>query len=83
VGPGPAAVAIVRLTLDSVADHQLINLPADTFTRVLCVVAHPDDMEYGASSAVAAWTAAGVDVHYLLLTRGGAGIDTMHPAQTA
>ena len=74
---------MVRPTLDSVADHQLINLPADTFTRVLCVVAHPDDMEYGASSAVAAWTAAGVDVHYLLLTRGGAGIDTMHPAQTA
>jgi LmbE family N-acetylglucosaminyl deacetylase len=74
---------MVRPTLDSVADHQLISLPADTFTRVLCVVAHPDDMEYGASSAVAAWTAAGVDVHYLLLTRGGAGIDTMHPAQTA
>jgi LmbE family N-acetylglucosaminyl deacetylase len=66
-----------------VAQGKLINLPADTFTRVLCVVAHPDDMEYGASAAVAAWTAAGVDVHYLLLTRGGAGIDTMPPAQTA
>ena len=25
--------------------------------RVLCVVAHPDDMEYGTSAAVAAWTA--------------------------
>jgi LmbE family N-acetylglucosaminyl deacetylase len=29
----------------------------DDFHRVLCVVAHPDDVEYGASSAVAAWTA--------------------------
>jgi hypothetical protein len=31
------------------AGHQLTNLPADTFTRVLCVVAHPDDLEYGAT----------------------------------
>jgi LmbE family N-acetylglucosaminyl deacetylase len=69
--------------LASVADHKLIELAADTFRRVLCVVAHPDDMEYGASAAVAAWTAAGVEVHYLLLTRGEAGIDTMPPAQTA
>jgi hypothetical protein len=28
----------------------------DDFSRVLCVVAHPDDVEYGTSSAVAAWT---------------------------
>ena len=27
--------------------------PDDAFTRVLCVVAHPDDVEYGTSSAVA------------------------------
>ena len=32
----------------------------DAFRRVLCVVAHPDDVEYGVSSAVAAWTARGV-----------------------
>jgi LmbE family N-acetylglucosaminyl deacetylase len=31
--------------------------PDDAFARVLCVVAHPDDVEYGTSSAVAAWTA--------------------------
>src|SRR5438309_118178 len=40
----------------------------DAFRRVLCVVAHPDDVEYGISSAVASWTARGVDVAYLLLT---------------
>lgn len=57
--------------------------PEDAFARVLCVVAHPDDVEYGTSSAVAAWTARGVDVAYLLLTRGEAGIDTMPPEQTA
>lgn len=49
-------------------------LPEDGVRRVLCIVAHPDDMEYGASAAVAAWTAAGVEVSYLLLTRGEAGM---------
>lgn len=52
-------------------------LPAlDTsgWERVLCVVAHPDDMEYGASAAVSAWTRAGIEVSYLLLTSGEAGM---------
>ncbi|PMC75436.1 PIG-L deacetylase family protein [Brachybacterium sp. UMB0905] len=49
-------------------------LPEDGVQRVLCVVAHPDDMEYGASAAVAAWSDAGVEVTYLLATRGEAGM---------
>ena len=50
--------------------------PLDTSTlqRVLVVVAHPDDAEYGTSAAVATWTAAGVEVAYLLLTAGEAGM---------
>ncbi len=55
----------------------------DDFGRVLCVVAHPDDVEYGTSSAVAAWTARGVEVSYLLLTRGEAGMDSRPPKETA
>ena len=57
--------------------------PAGAFRRVLCVVAHPDDVEYGTSSAVAAWTAGGVEVAYLLLTRGEAGMDASPPERTA
>ena len=49
-------------------------LPEESFQRVLCVVAHPDDMEYGTSAAVARWTARGIEVGYLLLTRGEAGM---------
>ncbi len=56
--------------------------PDDAFRRVLCVVAHPDDVEYGVSSAVAAWTARGVEVAYLLLTRGEAGMDGSPPERT-
>src|SRR5689334_23944659 len=57
--------------------------PDDAFRRVLCVVAHPDDVEYGISSAVASWTARGIDVAYLLLTRGEAGMDSSPPERTA
>ncbi len=55
----------------------------DDFSSVLCVVAHPDDIEYGTAAAVAKWTAAGKTVTYFLLTRGEAGIDTMHPDEAA
>jgi LmbE family N-acetylglucosaminyl deacetylase len=55
----------------------------EEFDRVLCVVAHPDDVEYGTSAAVATWTARGVEVAYLMLTRGEAGIDGMDPERTA
>jgi LmbE family N-acetylglucosaminyl deacetylase len=46
---------------------------------VLAVVAHPDDLEYGAAAAVATWTRGGVPVTYLLVTRGEAGIDGLPP----
>lgn len=52
------------------------RLPDDDFTRVLAVVAHPDDMEYGASAAVHHWTSRGVEVAYLLLTSGEAGMQS-------
>lgn len=65
------------------ADDLLPTLPDDGFERVLCVVAHPDDVEYGTSCAVAAWTARGVEVAYLLLTRGQAGMDALPPAETS
>jgi LmbE family N-acetylglucosaminyl deacetylase len=61
----------------------IVPFPDEAFRRVLCVVAHPDDVEYGASSAIAAWTARGVEVAYLLLTRGEAGMDGSPPQQTA
>lgn len=61
----------------------VLSFPADAFQRVLCVVAHPDDVEYGTSSAVAAWTSQGVEVAYLLLTRGEAGMDASPPDRTA
>ncbi|MEY9777666.1 PIG-L deacetylase family protein [Arthrobacter sp. MW3 TE3886] len=41
--------------------------------RVLCFTAHPDDIDFGAAGTVAAWTAAGVQVSYCIMTDGDAG----------
>jgi LmbE family N-acetylglucosaminyl deacetylase len=56
----------------------LAEFPED-WQRALAVVAHPDDMEYGAASAVARWTDQGKEVAYVLVTRGETGISTMPP----
>ncbi|MCU1453742.1 MAG: LmbE family protein [Acidimicrobiales bacterium] len=53
----------------------------DDWERGLAIVAHPDDLEYGAASAVAAWTAAGKEIAYVLVTSGEAGIDGLDPVQ--
>lgn len=60
--------------------QQLPEMPND-FERVLAVVAHPDDLEYGASGAIAVWTDSGKEVTYLLVSRGEAGIDQLDPSE--
>lgn len=40
---------------------------------VLGIAAHPDDLDFGASGALAAYAAQGAKVHYLLLTDGSKG----------
>ena len=54
----------------------------EDWQTALVVVAHPDDIEYGAAGAVSKWTSEGKTVVYLLATRGEAGIDGMDPSQT-
>lgn len=53
----------------------------EDWQTALAVVAHPDDLEFGAAAAVARWTDQGKTVVYCLLTRGEAGIDAMEPEQ--
>lgn len=54
----------------------------EDWDRVLAVVAHPDDLEYGAASAIARWSGQGKTIAYLLATRGEAGIDAKTPSET-
>ena len=58
--------------------EDLTALPED-WDRALAIVAHPDDLEYGAAAAVARWTSQGKSVSYALVTSGEAGIDSMTP----
>jgi LmbE family N-acetylglucosaminyl deacetylase len=41
--------------------------------RVLCVMAHPDDVDYGLAGTVANWTDSGIEVSYCIVTSGDAG----------
>ena len=51
--------------------HELIS----PLERVLVVVSHPDDAEFGAAATIAAFTAAGARVDYVVTTDGGKGTD--------
>ncbi len=54
---------------------------AEDWERALCVVAHPDDLEFGSAAAVARWTGQGKTVAYCMVTSGEAGIDSLEPEQ--
>ena len=41
--------------------------------RILVIVAHPDDVDFGAAGTIAQWTDAGIDVRYCIVTNGDAG----------
>ena len=56
----------------------LKSLP-EKWSKAVAIVAHPDDMEFGAAAAVARWTGQGKEVVYVMVTSGEAGIDGMHP----
>lgn len=51
----------------------------ESWSRALAVVAHPDDLEFGAAAAVARWTGQGKHVVYVMVTSGEAGIDALDP----
>ena len=51
----------------------------EDWDRALVVVAHPDDVEFGAAAAVARWTDQGKSVGYCMVSSGEAGIDALNP----
>ena len=51
----------------------------EDWQKALAIVAHPDDLEFGAAAAIARWTGQGKEIVYCLLTSGEAGIDGVAP----
>lgn len=47
--------------------------PDSEIERALVVGAHPDDIDFGSAATVAQWVDAGIEVTYLLVTRGDQG----------
>lgn len=45
----------------------------DEIKRVLVVMAHPDDCDFGAGGTIAQWTAKGIEVSYCIITNGDQG----------
>jgi LmbE family N-acetylglucosaminyl deacetylase len=41
--------------------------------RILVIVAHPDDVDFGVAGTIAGWTDAGLEVSYCIVTNGDAG----------
>jgi LmbE family N-acetylglucosaminyl deacetylase len=54
----------------------------EDWQRALCIVAHPDDLEFGGAAAVARWTGQGKWVGYTMVTSGEAGIDGLAPEES-
>lgn len=44
-----------------------------TVSRVLVIIAHPDDVDFGSAGTIAQWTEAGLQVSYCIVTNGEAG----------
>ena len=64
------------------ADDTDLELLIEDWQRALAIVAHPDDLEFGAAAAIARWTDQGKEIGYVLATSGEAGIDSMPPERS-
>ena len=60
-------------------DPETLKTLPENWSKAVAIVAHPDDMEFGAAAAVARWTGQGKEVVYVMVTSGEAGIDGMQP----
>lgn len=61
------------MSTNAPAAHGPLDPEQTRIERVLCFAAHPDDIDFGAAGTIAAWTAAGTQVSYCIMTDGDAG----------
>lgn len=69
------------MTADQTPPPALIPLD-ESWSRALAIVAHPDDLEFGAAAAIARWTSQGKAIGYVMVTSGEAGIDALTPDES-
>jgi LmbE family N-acetylglucosaminyl deacetylase len=54
-------------------DPLLHNRDGSRIERILVVMAHPDDLDFGAGGTIRLWADAGIELTYCLVTNGDAG----------
>ncbi len=54
-------------------ERSVVETDPQGVERILVVVAHPDDVDFGAAGSVALWRKAGIEVSYCIVTDGEAG----------
>jgi LmbE family N-acetylglucosaminyl deacetylase len=69
--PGEREPAVV-VPIDPAVGVEAIA-PEAAPRRVLVIVAHPDDVDFGAAGTIATWTTSGSEVTYCIVTDGAAG----------
>ena len=63
-------------------DPEPLKTLPENWSTAIAIVAHPDDMEFGAAAAVARWTGQGKHISYVMATIGEAGIDGIEPEES-
>lgn len=51
----------------------MTTLPDEEIKRILVVMAHPDDCDFGAGGTIARWSDLGIEVSYCIITNGDQG----------
>src|SRR3569623_2196491 len=49
---------------------QNVAIDDSEIERILCINAHPDDVDFGSAGTIAGWTAQGIEVRYCIVTNG-------------
>src|SRR5712691_10775276 len=56
------------------AERRILSVLDDSeVSRILVVVAHPDDVDFSAAGTIAGWTDGGIEVSYCIVSDGAAG----------
>jgi LmbE family N-acetylglucosaminyl deacetylase len=67
-----------EMTLQDTSEAALATGHADRPERVLVIVAHPDDADFGVAGTIALWVRAGTVARLVCCTSGDAGADDPH-----
>ena len=73
-GPGPPSPhRLSPVTSTNEQPKLTLEDTSEEISRILMVMAHPDDVDFGCAGSVAAWTDRGIEVAYCIVTDGDAG----------